>query len=829
MASITIPSLVGVNCKINIRNWDRTNTWGLYEYIEKYTKDIIENIIKLNINGINPRGYSERNPFNYYILGGKAINRIVRTELLVQSFDTDIHIFDEGATAGTLLQFNEYVCNNINNFLLRFSTFAYRLFLYNILLQHNLILPTYINHYLTSQLFYFGNRAKISDSRILIPGVFIHLKINPGIITVDRNIDISNRPVNSRIPFTYDCIDLFYPVMDTALDQLLSYDNVFMLTTHIVESVGRLKYANFIYTLFNLIHYIAQGGTKQPSNINKLAMLINPSSHVCGFNLNPSTSVGSLMASLNELFQHVPYQEALSKKIGIIQNNPVITIFDGRNILDPQFTYYAAIQAIIININYYRTQPELQRITIEHCTNDTVIDDTVNTVNISKTPIFIEPMQSNLDEYNRMIGFIETTAAKYDEARLVLTYTTNAHSIITQYLQFTNFNCQTSVLPYSTIPYLIRHDGILSGVYTIEPIPDTNRFIQQNTIGPYCDIVSRSIRNFRDSPEMLRIEPFLSEYIYLYRLTTFFSYMSDKTTEIFNPSVLNEKYLMYVPHFQSTSFSSSYEFGGFLTETSLLLKIRVSKNFRRCMFLNKYSMYKEQHEALIDKDVFYVGDHYSTRPIRYKGIVYDIRTFDVTCFDNYENAANYINERTAREVAAAAAADPDRMDGGNSSIKQNNGTGMSNDAIYCINMSSKPEMIAKIRKIIGDKQKVIDYGGLYEVPRDQLGQLDDPEKFIKIYGDYSNIIFKSIKNTDKTVITKQRTSVINSKYIQDYISKHALQQEKQINPYRNIPKILEKELPLIAASAAGGSNDPYYHKYLKYKQKYLEIKKYKNK
>lgn len=799
---IDVPNHRFFDCKDG-KSEQSINTQNIYEILELLTKNLIELIIKTNINGTGKYGEILQNPVqNYYILGGKAINRIVNQSYLDNSFDFDIHLYSRDRHVITTdfefkYDFGNHIISNINDFLNRENTKIYRFFLYQILLEHNFITPAQKPHYLNAQLFYIGERTKKrKHSEIRIFSLFIHFKLRPNIISDFGTNNMSNYPEGFNVDDgTGPSIDLFYPISDISSDDDGSFSLPINTEQDIIIASDGLHYASYVYVLYNLIKYVAFKNTnknpKQEKNFNKLLKLSDINNYSCSF----------IMSYPPKIFYNAINEAKFSRNTTIMYNSKIIPdgvtvpyslIINGINIYNPDMPMWEAIQ--MYYITYTRFYNKLNSL----CTKNIILHEYPNTNNITKDKIFNDDF-----EYKSFLGLLEFMTYNADTERYLLLYTTPANILIKTYLQYKYFEYDISKIEYGEYP--VYHDGKL--LLSQFPRIDTAVNINPTTIENICNKISETFKNMRDDKKQYNyMTTNLKNNFNVYRLASFFSYKTSKT-QLFNSSIICKKGIMYIPYFQSTSYSNAYRFDTFLNEMSILLEISISKNFNKWAMLNSYSGSSSECEILLDKDIFYYITNYKYIPIRKNNIYMEIPMLNVIAFNNFN------------DVSAYAATQILDFTGGNKEY---------NNDFNCINMSSKPEMINDIKKIVKNKN-IIDFGNIYEIPDNELTKLDNPIEYAQIYAKYINMVVQSEKNKTKSMPALR--SQLQNFDIKDFMN-------KQIVP-KKFPEIMKKShvLPKIytpsAIAAAGGSglnnnssneNEKYYEKYMKYKNLYLNSK-----
>lgn len=771
------------NCNINTRGGLLTNTAELYDYIEKYTKDLIETIIKGNINGFNhATGAKDNNPIqNYVIIGGKALNLIVGRKYLNQSFDFDMHIYN--GTEDDIDIFSQHISRKINEFLNDEGTKVFRFFLYQVLLHHELITPAQHKHYMSAQLFYSGERVK---TNFIIRGLFIHLKLRPDLISNSGGNNLSNPPnwFNTN-DGTGPSIDLFYPIADIDLEDTLNFGIPITNVGGVMKSYGGLNYAKFVFLVYNLFRYVQQGGFKQPKNFHKLQSLVNPLNNTCSFTLNDDSQALNLWADLKSM--------NIKDKVGKTKGTQQTLIVDGRDIFDPDMPMYDVLNSIIRVISQHR-QTMIPSI-VDLCRNRLVLDYTFpNKNNITTDVIFQDP-----NKFRYLMISVENVVFDSDFSRRLLMYTSNAYQIITRYLQYTYFGYDTNGLSYGIFD--VEHDGFLTPPLRKQAVNEQIT-ITQPTVKTTCDEITNIFSNIRANGLYTDSIKNISDVFSVYRITTYFSYKTSGG-EFFNPSVLQKNCIVYVPHFQSTSYSTNFSYNDFLYETSMILKITIPKISKKWAIMNKYSCFPDECEVLLDKDIYYVTTGWNYVPVRTKKGFMDVPMLELLCFDNINDATFYTLTHNLADA-------------------QIGGDG---NKLYCINMTPKPEMIETIKSIVGSKKEVVDFGNIFDVPKDDLMKMDDPVNIAKLYSDYLKLVYQSeSKLMSQIKIQPQIYAKIGAP--PDDTKKELIEKYKQqYNPIQYSQRQIQDISKQAATIAAGGASDSkYLHKYLKYKQKYLQEK-----
>lgn len=776
---IVVPNHKYYACDMQVLSKRITTTAELYEHIEELTRDWVDTLVKASIKPTNPVQ-------QYVLLGGKAINYIVDKNYLKPSFDFDIHLYNK--SEADIAKFGLDVINEMNNFLNGTTTKVFRFFLYQLLLHNELITESQRGHYMENNLFYFGRRVK--PNGIEIKGLFFHLKLRPDLQKNCEHQSLSNRPNDVSMSDDTKAYDLFYPISDIDLEEELNFGNPISKDDCVLESYGGLKYAKYVYCVFNLMKYVLYGGVKQEKNFNKLELMLDPTKHACSFTLNSGTQSLNLLADLKGL--------DIKNLVGTPKDGIPITHFVGAmNIFNEQKRMADVIAHIIFTIRQGRETGNPTP--TEMCRANIVLDSTYPNKNVfMKDKIF-----NDVDKFNDTLRKLETYVYDNDNNRYLLTFTSAAYSVINAYQQYKYFNYDTAKLQYH------EYDVSCSGVLTQEnrnPI-DIKVQVDENNINAICEGINTTIRNIRKDPQYNILCDNLKDEFDVYRVTTYFSYAKGNP-QLFNPSIMSRNSIIYMPHFQSTTYATNNSYASFLRECSMLLKIRVGKTSPNWVFLGEYSNYQGEKEILLNSNVYYMVDSFKYIPVRIRdGNLLDIPMVSITLYDSLQ---------AVMDALAIRLGPAPKLNGGGE--KQ----------INCINMT--PQMIAKIEQILMEKNvSVNNFGDLYDVPMtnsETLSTGNEYENLLKKYCEHIANIENGKMSTELSD-SEKATIVQGLPTIYELLLRQQTTRRKERPQWKQYEKRETPILKEIGVYSGGENNEIYRKKYLKYKQKYIELKKTK--
>lgn len=584
---------------LNINNvYDQNNNQitdlaKFYNLIEHIFNEILEVLVRTSMDNITT---SLQIP--YVIVGGKAINNIIKNNSLEKSFDFDIHITDNintnyKATTNDIYVLGNAVVENLNklldNSILNIFT-IYRNYIINLLKKYNLINKNQENFYLNEKLFYYGERIK--NTGVTINGIFIHFKFRDDIFGNDKysNSYDSNTTDN----------EIYYPFSDMDLENIINFGIIINDNKFTIDSYDGLRYASYSVLLSNLISYTTERpGYKVDNNIRKIKAFLDIKNYKCQFiqkNKNNSDQLNT---------KNLKY----SNNTNIIENITGADIkLNNVQLLENGNSKKKSIDLIIDN---YNKQHDMQ---LNNCVQNLVLihDYTPNSNIIWNTFL------NNFNE-NTFSTQLETLLKNNDVSKNVLNYTGSLYGTINDYCQYTHFNLNVDNLLQ---PNNLTNNDMINITDDISSI-----IYKTNTsYGPF-------LNNFKDEFILFRAQNFIC--------------FNSPNGDIFNPGSVKIGDIIYIPYYQSTSYSTNFSFSNFVRNNTFFFRIKINKNSKKWIFVNKYSQYPEEKEIILDKNVclYVTGIQYS--PIKlFDNNIRDVMFVDVTLFDTFNDItnANLINQ-----------------------------------------------------------------------------------------------------------------------------------------------------------------------------------------
>ena len=528
----------------------------------------IENILLDIVNVVMKRSlYQYNSDFNtvkdYFIVGGKAINKIISVNKLKPSFDFDIHLSTNLNVKDFIVKIEDNTKKIVNE--------LYRHFIYIHLLKHDLITSNEHYYYFNETIFVYGARQKPTK---LIPGLFFKLKLKKGLLDNGTT-------------------ELYYPIADVGLDcdihTKLCIKNNIDANIFKREYYDGLYYATFPIIIFNLCNYTAiTYGQKRKKNLSKLKLLIDPRNYSCEM----ITKTSYMPNDITNLFNKIStvYKENINEtKVYAPDLNIEPVYLDNINIFSTSLTIRELITIFTDKFNSEKNN------IIKNCENNSILN------------------QNNYDEYDdgliKHTNFINSAIELImdnDNLRYVLAYTTNIYSDITKYLQYKQFGIIQNNNTYKNIDITISNLNTPSGKlsYNIEILPNK------------CDVMDDYIHKkiyevnklYHTDQNIIPLFNDLNDVFNVYRVQNFGILNGDGS--IFSPEFFasnkNKSSILYVPHYLSSTFSSRVILDNFIKETSFIMVIKINKKLSNWIILDKYSRYKNERELLINKNSYLV-------------------------------------------------------------------------------------------------------------------------------------------------------------------------------------------------------------------------------
>lgn len=643
---------IDMNCKLKY-----TNLSDFYNFLESRLGWIIDDLMKIVLSNIRSDKNFQKtmrcaHGYDFVIVGGKAVNNIVSRKYLKNSFDYDIHLYNNNENYidsfeidhfGYFLEKNiKYLFDNDNYFKLL------RIYIYKFLLHYDLInddAPTK-EFYMKSQLFYYGSRKK----NIIINSMFLHLIFKIDLFKLkDENYLIENINEDTYQKYIYDndtIQNFYYPFSDISVEGKVNF-KIFINKSKYIINYGfpiKLPYYNYPLVLYNLINYSfycmdVKNDIKLESILNKLLYIIDYKylslSFLSSFNLYEQLYdfANYKYFSSDILLREVKYttHRIIDKK----EMRPLDIIFKtkSRKIID-------IIKYIITNIMDRYNKDNNSKILISNLKNNN-IDKSVNMFNIKCSDI--ESVINNLTFYTE----------KYDIHRYLLYSTSNERYLINTFLLNESFKFQNI---YNNINIKINYE--LTYSHKLRVI-DKNIIINKQNINT-DDIVNNMSNVFKDvrsNNDFINDLNKLNDYFNVFRITSFatlFDYNKDSFPFVFNPGNLDNTKtflrngVIFCPMFQYTFFNKNFDLTN-INFNDILLNIVISKNSKKWLMLNNYSLNNNKNELIIDKNVYLIILDFNYSNILYKNNVLEIPVLSVLLCDTIEEVTIFLNNKINNE------------------------------------------------------------------------------------------------------------------------------------------------------------------------------------
>lgn len=575
----------------NLNDENITSMEQLYEFIENILAEIIEIIVKIALQDL----IIDQRDFRFVIIGGKAVNKIIKLEYIPRSFDYDIHIL--GNDEDDLNTFGSVLERSMNNLLTVENNFyIFRYYIFNILLKHGLVTDEHLDHYLNNDLFYFAQRDKGNFS---IKGIFIHLVLKPYLANEQT---YTNVKINER--HLYHENSLMFNISDIDFDSNLQYGTISLDSNYqniYTDSYDELYYGNYISILNNLLKMISLRSFKRTKNRDRFILFTDIDKYTCSF-LSRNT--------YNDLHNYNKNTVYESTKDGSFTNRfndtKMMINRDGEYNIFNLPSKRDIINSVLVKYGYLRD------VYLRQCRNSIILDSK----NQNKNNIFVTNRQSlNTNHFLRLFE-------DYDNNRYIKYYTDNLYSVVNYYCQYEHYDI-------GNIIQNRYHEGNLRDIV-----------VQMDN----------NIRNMREQMTINGYDELFKDEFFVYRIQNFVS-INDNNGNIFSTDYLNTNSIIYMPSFLSTSYSTSYNYYHFVNDNSFVLKIKINKNSRKWLFIDSYSYFPNENEILIDRNSYLIVTkiEYKTITMYNEDIFKDVKVVHATLVDDIDDIQDYILEQIKRD------------------------------------------------------------------------------------------------------------------------------------------------------------------------------------
>lgn len=781
----------------NIENNPIRSLGELYDLLETILCDIFDYIFR--------NALGQMNTYKYVNVGGKSLNMFIKEKYIKKSFDFDLHIFEGNEYDLNLFGFK--LAENVNNIV---NNLTYRKYIINLLKRYKLITDAETSHYTNNILFYFGERVKNNFS---INGVFAHFIFKQDLFVNGIKYSNMNNSTNNEI---------YYPIADIDLERNVNLGLIINDNRYFFASYDGVRYANFIVALHNLIKYSTMPGYKIKKLYNKLKQLTNMQTYSC-YCLNKFTNLNNILSNLQ-----------INTTITAIPNKPYDNLYiNNKNI-------YQMNRPIIDIINDFITVYNNERHNnLNVCLNSLVLNN--NGQNTNK--IFIDGI--TMTEINIILGELEHKVAQIDGTDGYILYFTGVGYVsLNSMNEYNHLGINNPVINYTannnSIVITFSNGGNIN-INVNEQIDSLDKINRIN------NTIYNRIKQIKNSDVYINNLINIKDEFYVYRLQNF-SCFNSPTGDIFTISNIKVGNVIFMPKFLSTSFTTNYQYDQFCGINTFMFRIRIRKSSENWIFLNKYSLVPTESELLINKNCFFVCTSKDILPIKLGNNLRDIYILDVILCDTLEEAVNI----SVDDVVTLLNVHDDTINAANNATTQTivrDITNVSNDVIRRL-----PNVITQNnnKKIIKTctNPKILFYENHKRDDGDD-GNLGNSDLLIVDLLQYINV-FRAIYKSNsfvKQILSNPTVSFFTIEYnnpqinmpntpdtrpiIIDNRTRHSKEKDIshrdsiiQQNTSSNLIQSNNLREQQIAVMAGGTNytNSTSYNKYLKYKQKYTQLK-----
>jgi hypothetical protein len=371
----------------------------------------------------------------------------------------------------------------------------------------------------------------------------------------------------------------------------------------------------------------------------------------------------------------------------------------------------------------------------------------------------------------------------------LLTYTNHFHKYINLYCQLTYFdikNIENNKQILELFDYMKNknHNSVYNKAKS-DAINLRNLFYDIHNDTYYGDLYKEVI------------DTLFNDYITVISSQTFTYY--DKCGKI-DDNISNMQEIgsiIFLPNFLSTIFEFNKDFGQFVSYTKVIYKIKIQKQSKRWIYVNKYSkMPKEKEILIISNSKYKITDIYH-KPVQTRLAQYNVKVISLELMEDTIQNGGGFNYIALTDVDY----DMKNLNKLNNMLLNSDKFDKTIENIKYLNLLDNAINEQRINKIIN-----VDFTN-------------------NAYN--SNKSPKSLPISNKDVISRYKPSPSPSPSLQqvnssgggvagDYHSKYLKYKKKYLN---------KKKMPSVFNSSGGGVAGDYHSKYLKYKKKYLNKKK----
>lgn len=654
--SLSVPNPVPVNALNN--DLDVLNVYDpeqsifikksseLYHTLEKVLYGYVDSVLKSALFGLSM--------YEYVFIGGKSFSAYLKSET-PKLFDFNMHMLKVPRRAEDIYKDLKYwnldafatdLANEMNRFVSE-SFPLFRTYLYKILERiklvseheqlyyHNPIVP----------LFHYGLRLiKINGLEYQLPGIYIRLILRDGLFPYSySNI------IYPSSEYYRDKNELCYPISNIIYEQSLNWNTNITPSSglFISQKYDNIRYCHYIASIFYSIKYLEEGINIDNNYVNLLRFQ-DFKNYTCQFISNyDDHNIHNALCSLNFYAPDV-LKKSLSLE-PLFHQNPEYIKYQLYDHIHKKFIPLFGDTKLKYIMNTYYTNYKIQRhYFYDQCVSSILLHyGKPNKNNIYKMALDETTLKSYLT-------IVENIANHYDNLhqRKIYWYTTNGYNIINDFLE----------LYYHGIGSVTQYDKLLSGIEMLDEIVTLsdgstiifNVNVPESTL--YLNIineVSAGIKEINQEYSRMNMLDILHDEFYVYRVQNFMI-VGSESSDYFNPSILQKGSVFVLPKFVSTSYHTGYSYVNFLKMNSFIMRIKINKYGNYWMFLNNYSAYQDEHEVLLDRNLYYYVENVSTMPIFYqrdgKDMMYDVTVIDIVPYRNQTELMESISRKSISTV-----------------------------------------------------------------------------------------------------------------------------------------------------------------------------------
>ena len=602
----------------------------LYEginLIELSLSEIIDFLIKKSLHDTKIEALG----IDYYILGGKAINNIIKLKYLKKSFDFDIHV----KKPEDIINISKYITDYCNSELNKSYNKMFRYQIYKKLLLLNLVDSNLKHYYFHNNLIFYGNRINRTKPANQISGLFIKLKLRKNLFKYN-NIDIKytnfllNTDLNANdFERTIGVNNILYiPIADIDLDNVVTFGiNVYNTSSSIYRNpLENINYADFSILLFNLLKYIVKVPNKIESNGKKLNNFIKSLYYNCNiyykydsldkFNIMYKKIIKSLKKYKDVKISNDCRLPMCQKLHQFIDDNKVSD-------LSRMTTYGSFIEKLVNKIintkEFYQQNCEVL------LGEDNVLEE---------TNIFIDGVNKDflLQNAVKILADLDQVNGSY----FFLQYTGSLYKNLNTYCNYLNNNIPT----YSLYPYEFDNTQFEYSIIGRD-IDFNNGIINYNDV---ITTMNKIYDLYHSNNNLSPIRSVLKDNFYIYssQLITNFTQMDSLVNRSFiDLSYIKVGDIIQISQYLSGTFNTEFDFNVFDQNSSsnrIFLKIKINKNNKNWIIIDKYSINSQESEILLKQNsIFFIEKiDYKVVNIDGKKKEYKIITLEICNNNNFK-------------------------------------------------------------------------------------------------------------------------------------------------------------------------------------------------